>query len=253
MTYLIGIIAGIYGAIFGSFTTALIHRLHFDKPGFMTGRSQCPDCKNTLRPKDLVPMLSWVVQNGKCRYCTKSISITYPLIELIFMATFALFAIKFWNTPEFIPVMLTTLFCLILFFYDTLYQEVDLRIVIPAIILAFGWSFFRELPWTVYLLAGGLGFSFYAVQFILSKGKWVGDGDMFLGAFMGLVLGLKLGFIGFFMAYIIGCIVAIYLVIFKKANRKTAVPMGAFLMPAMLIMLYTENLIWDWYWSIITL
>ena len=91
-TEIVGILEIIYvillGLVFGSFATMLAHRGHIftrnaDKEQNGEGmRSCCPHCKTKMKVIDLVPVFSWLLQRGKCRYCAKSISRTYPAIEL---------------------------------------------------------------------------------------------------------------------------------------------------------------------------
>ena len=247
---IIAIIAAIYGAILGSFSTALIHRLHFDESGIVNGRSRCPNCKKTLTWKNLIPIFSWIFQKGRCACCHKPISPFYPLIEISFASTFFIFAHKFYDTPLFFPLLIAAFFLLVLFYYDLMYMEVDQRIVFPAIILAALWTFFRETQNLQELWIGGLlGYGFYASQYYLSGKKWVGGGDLYFGALLGLLLGWKYLLLCLFLAYIIGATVAIYLIIFQKYKSKSEVPMGAFLMPSGLLFLYMGSDIWNWYWQ----
>jgi len=195
----------------------------------------------------LVPIFSWLFQKGKCAFCKGKISIYYPLTELVFIVAFFLFAFKFNGTVAFFPIMAIVFFSLVLFIYDTKFYEVDRRISIPAIFIALAWAFFREIPFLEFLIGGAAGFVFYALQYYISKGKWVGAGDMELGLFMGLVLGWKLLMPALFFAYILGILVAVPLLLSGKAHRKTALPMGAFLIPALLVFLYDGQPILDWY------
>ncbi len=242
-------IVSFLGACLGSFTTLLIYRLHHDEPGVIAGRSKCPKCEKTLTWYQLIPIFSWLFQGGKCGHCRSKISIRYPLIELTFAICFYLFTQKFIGSPELVGILLIVFFFLVLFFYDLLYLEVDERIVLPFIAGLIIWSFFREETWSLYLIGGICGFLFYWGQYFVSKGVWVGAGDMRLGAAMGLVLGWKLFFMALFLAYIIGCCIAIPMMLLGKANRKTQLPMGAFLMPATLIFLYAGPEIFEWYFS----
>lgn len=235
------------GACLGSFTTMLIYRLHFDQKGIFAGRSQCPSCGTVLGFWNLVPIFSWLFQRGKCHSCKKKISAFYPLIEIIFATCFFIFGREFYDTWHFFAILAIVFISLVMFFYDARFFEVDDRIAIPGIILVAVYAFFRDLPWQDFFIGGGIGFLFYALQYYLSKGKWVGAGDMRLGIFMGLCLGWKLFILALFAAYILGLFFALPLLIMKKANRKTPLPMGAFLMPSLLIFLYNGDAIWDWY------
>ncbi len=244
---IIAFYAFLIGLVLGSFSSVLIHRLHFDEKGILWGRSRCPYCKTQLAPHQLIPLLSWLWQRGKCSACEVRISSFYPLLELIFGLVFFVFTAQFFGTSTFWPLIVSVFFLLILFFYDVRFLEVDRRISWPAIALALGWIFFRAEGWELYALGGIIGFAFYGIQYALSRGKWVGAGDMELGLLLGLLLGWKLTLGALFVAYILGTLVAIPLLITKKATGKTALPMGAFLIPATLLFLYSGDQIWAWY------
>ncbi|MCF7918011.1 prepilin peptidase [Candidatus Gracilibacteria bacterium] len=250
INFLIGLGAVFGGAILGSFTTMLVHRLHYDETGIWGGRSRCPQCRHVLGILQLIPVFSWLFQRGKCAFCKKKIPYFYPLTELVFITTFFLFVQKFYSTDVFYPLLIAVFFLLVIFIYDVRFMEVDRRISFPAIGLALIWSFFRELSFQEYLIGGGIGFLFYFVQFFYSRKKehpWVGEGDIELGLLCGLLLGWKYFLVMLFLAYILGVFYALPLLFLGKANAKTALPMGAFLMPAILAFLYAGENIFSWY------
>jgi prepilin signal peptidase PulO-like enzyme (type II secretory pathway) len=76
------LIGAVVGLALGSFVTMLSYRLPRRLSLTKPSRSFCPSCKKLLATRDLVPVVSWVVQSGKCRYCRRKISVRYPLIEL---------------------------------------------------------------------------------------------------------------------------------------------------------------------------
>ncbi len=90
------VVLTVLGLIFGSFVNALVWRVH-EKKGIVAGRSQCVRCGHQLSPADLVPILSWMRLRGRCRYCSQSISLQYPLVEIacavVFVASY-----YFWPT-----------------------------------------------------------------------------------------------------------------------------------------------------------
>lgn len=248
----------------------LIWRLHFEEDGIFAGRSKCPQCKKTLSPLSLVPIFSWIFQRGKCANCDKKIPAFYPLVEITFAATFYIFAEKFF-TPEifnidFIFLLISIFLILILFFYDLKFYEVDRRISFPAILLAIiwaGWKVYNGADYSLYLIGGFAGFSFYFLQFwgtkYFLKREGVGQGDFEFGALMGILLGWKLLLGSLFLAYILGTAVALPILIFQKKlaakipriSGKLALPMGAFLMPSLLLFLYNGQAIIDWYWELL--
>ena len=80
--FMVTVFLFILGACIGSFLNVLIDRLPFDKSPWK-GRSYCDNCKKTLKWYDLIPVLSFVLLQGKCRYCRKHVSYYYPLVEII--------------------------------------------------------------------------------------------------------------------------------------------------------------------------
>lgn len=255
---LFSIIVGLFFLCLGSFATMLIHRLHFDEPIWKDQRSHCPHCKKKLSWKELFPLFSWLFQRGKCKKCGKKISPIYPLMEASFALLGGIFAFVFFGQPIVWPVLGVLFGALCLFWYDVRFMEVDRRISWPVILFVLLWIFCgqyigweRALSWKAYMLGGGLGMGFYAIQYFLSRGRWVGFGDLELGLFMGMVLGWKAMLLGMFLAYIGGTLIATPLLIWGHAGRKTALPMGAFLIPAMLVMMLWGSEIEAWYWSLV--
>ncbi len=246
LSMLIG--SAIGGALIGSFTTMLVWRLHHDEPGIVLGRSKCTSCKSVLSWKELIPVFSWLIQGGKCKHCQSPISIFYPLVEIVFIISAIIFvqlfySIVWWNN---VLHLLIVIFALILWVYDTRFSEVDRRISWPAISLGL-LVMLVDKNVTSGLIGGAIGFGLFGIQYLYSKGKWVGAGDMELGLFVGLVLGWPKALGAIFIAYILGSLVAIPLLIFKKKTMKSTLPMGAFLMPAFLIMLHSGDQIIQWY------
>lgn len=78
----------VLGVCFGSFVTALLYRLP-RRLNWTSDRSRCTSCHHALGVKDLVPVLSWLMAGGKCRYCKAKISARYPLIEIAVGVVFA--------------------------------------------------------------------------------------------------------------------------------------------------------------------
>jgi leader peptidase (prepilin peptidase)/N-methyltransferase len=79
----------VLGAIFGSFLSAVVYRVRLEE-SFVKGRSRCPNCNHTLAALDLFPIVSWILLGGKCRYCRKGISWSYPLTEICLGLAFLL-------------------------------------------------------------------------------------------------------------------------------------------------------------------
>ena len=134
MTISIYILLFILGVLLGSFLSVLIHRLHTGEKGIILGSSFCPKCNKKLSPLELIPLISYLLQKGKCKKCKKHIAWHYPVLELSTGLLFVVIAMTGF-TP--LPIYLGfTLIFVFIFFYDLLYQEIPDEIMLPAIILA---------------------------------------------------------------------------------------------------------------------
>lgn len=257
------VLAAILGLIFGSFLNALVFRTHADIP--MTGRSKCAKCEVPIDARDLVPVLSFFLLRGRCRSCKEAISWQYPLVEVI---TAGLFVILAAQAPSgyvnydmtavvFGPIfrnMILTTFLIIIFVYDFQYSYILDRFIFPAMIVAvllnaalqpFASSF---IPTPASMISGAvlLG-GFFLAQFLISKGLWIGGGDVRMGVLMGLILGWKLGLLALFLSYVIGAAVGIVLLVSKKKSMTSRIPFGTFLAMGTFISMVWGTHIVDWY------
>jgi prepilin signal peptidase PulO-like enzyme (type II secretory pathway) len=251
------IITIILGLAIGSFLNVLIFRLPKGLSVWKKSRSFCPHCKKDLKPWMMIPVFSFLFLKGRCAYCQKKISWQYPIVELVTAALFVFIFIN--NLPIkfeifFIAkVLLEWLFSsalIVIFVIDWkhyLILDKTLYPLMPVVFLVNFWLSGWNLKFGLWLLiAAAIGFAFYAFQYYVSKGKWVGDADMRLGALLGLMLGVKGLLVSLFLAYIVGAIIGTILVLLKKKKMTSQLPMAIFLAPAAFIaMLYsTQILIW---------
>jgi leader peptidase (prepilin peptidase)/N-methyltransferase len=173
------IIITVLGLIVGSFLSMLIPRLHFEEKGIFLGRSHCAKCKKTLAARDLIPLFSFLLNGGKCRFCKKKISFFYPALELTTALTFL--GLYFYN-PELeilIPNLINFTILLFIFFYDLRFKEIHDGVMIPGIILAFLLAIIGGNLASA-SLGALIGFAFSA-SILISKGKWIGLGDLIIG------------------------------------------------------------------------
>lgn len=228
----------IIGLGIGSFLNSVIYRL--DKKGtVLKGRSKCPKCRKKILWYDNIPLLSFFLLNGKCRNCRKKISWQYPLVEFSTAVIFLINSFVLIDKAELISFELLPIINLlasyvivslliVIFVYDLKNYLILDKIVLPLAIFALVVNFLN-FSFINLVLAGIIGLSFFLIQFIISKGKWIGDGDIRLGLAMGLILGFPKVLVALFLAYFIGSIVAIILVTGTKRNFKSKVPFGPFL------------------------
>lgn len=218
----------VLGLIVGSFLSMLIPRLHYEEKGIFFGRSHCSNCKKTLAARDLIPLFSFLINGGKCRFCKKKVSIFYPSIELTTALTFVALCVAHTNLVHFVISAFFFTILIFIFFYDLRFQEIHDGVMLPAILIAAVLVYFFGDIYSS-LIAAAIAVFFFGGQYVISKGKWIGIGDLRIGIFMGLMLGWQKLLIAIFIAYILGSIIGLSLIALKKAGAKTAVPLGPFL------------------------
>jgi len=243
-------LAGGLGLIIGSATNAAIYRLHTKKPGFWTGRSACPQCDHELSALDLVPVLSWVLLGGECRYCHTAISKQYPIVELVMAATFAVLT---WHVGigNFFALGWYLLAAAVLIFiaaYDWVYGDIPDEVSLPAIPIAVLASYFSFTPsWSNSLIGLAVGGGLFLGIVLISNGRWMGGGDIRLGALLGALLGWQDVLLTIFLASLGGSIIGGALMYLKKATGKTALPFGPALVAAAVMSWIWGDQIISWY------
>ncbi|MFA5124513.1 MAG: prepilin peptidase [Patescibacteria group bacterium] len=236
----------IIGLVIGSFLNVVVWRLHSGEP-IVFGRSKCPHCQAGLQPKDLVPLLSFILLRGRCRYCRQPISWQYPIVELAGGLLFVLAYILHPQLLVFLRDIILVSILIIVFVYDLRWQLIPDQVTIPAIILLFIFSLLLGSNLWLLIFAVLVGFGFFGLQYLVSSGRWIGGGDLRLGALMGAVLGWPLLIVALLVAYIVGAIVSVVLLISGKAKAKTPVAFGTFLALGTLVALFWGERIINWY------
>jgi prepilin signal peptidase PulO-like enzyme (type II secretory pathway) len=101
------------------------------------------------------------------------------------------------------------------------------------------------------LLGLAVGAGFFGAQYVISRGTWIGGGDLRLGALLGVMLGWPVVLVALFLAYVVGGFVAVILLLNKRVEAKTALPFGVFLAPAGLAALFWGEQLVAWYLGIL--
>jgi len=276
----------IFGLVIGSFLNVVIYRL---KAGgsIVKGRSHCPRCKKTLQLPDLIPLFSFIIQKGKCRYCQQKISWKYPLVELFTAIAFLLVFLTYQATdffsgdsslssvfnlnlrtiPDstllifsasswllFIGYFVFTAFLIVIFTYDLKHYLISDKVIIPGVILAFLFSFISpRVNWIEALIGAIMVSGFFALIIFLTRGKGMGWGDAKLGLFIGALLGWQVSLSMLFIAFVSGSLVGIALILFKQKKWKSQVPFGTFLTVSTFICMLWGQKIVEWYLGMINL
>ncbi|CAN5405785.1 A24 family peptidase [soil metagenome] len=207
-------------------------------------RSQCLHCSYKLRWYDMIPLISWISLRGKCRHCHHSIGILEPIIELG-VALFFVLSYMFWPYPladaidigRLIIWLLAGTGLSILFAYDAKWFLLPDKISIAVIGLGLVSSMTAviqsgDFVGSIASVAGAIIIlsGIYFMLYVVSKGRWIGFGDIKLGLGLALLLAdFRLAFIALFAANLVGTLLVIPAMISGKLKRNSHVPFGPLL------------------------
>ncbi len=240
----------ILGLIVGSFLNAAIYRLRHHQKGLATGRSACPHCQHTLAARDLIPVLSYLLLRGKCRYCGKPIGMHYPLVELTTAASFGLVVWQLGLGSLFMLgwLLLFTAVLVFLAAYDWLYGEIPDEVSLPAIVVALTGSFLSFTPSPATSLIGlAVGGGFFLTLVVISRGRWIGGGDIRLMALIGVLVGWPLILVAILLSSFIGTAAGLAQIYLGKKKIKSTLRAGGFYAAGGYLTLLYGQQIWNWY------
>lgn len=257
MSILSCVLLAMLGAVMGSFVMCQAWRLRYEELGRekLGNRSVCLSCKKQLKWYDNIPIISWLVLRGRCRHCHKKIGTSEIFAELASMFIFLHIGALFYrNVPVmnmshwFVLVLLLILSCFLVFLgiYDGKWGELPDFALWCSVVLAiaiFGIMYYDHAAFAVnvlcsVLILGGT----YLLLYLVSFGRWVGNGDWILGSICGLVLcDPWLAFIALFFANFFGSVVS-YPILKRQKNKK--VFFGPFLVAGFFVALFLMNF-WD--------
>lgn len=225
METLLVIFAGIFGGIVGSFLNVVIFRYNTGKG--LGGRSMCMACCKTLSWYELLPLISFILQRGRCRSCGAKIDSQYFIVEAITAITFALVPLVYnFNSFSFVPAVLFAFIAISLLMIITVYDIKHLIMpnvfVYAFIAISFvqlfmpiltGGSIWFATPSWQQLLAGVLLPLPFLILWLISKGRWIGFGDIKFMIGIGWLLGLAQGGTAVIFSFWIGTlwIIGVYL------------------------------------------
>lgn len=225
------IVVAVFGLMLGSFFNAFVWRFGREESVFAK-HSVCVHCKHPLAAADLIPLLSYLFLRGRCRYCHRAIPWHYPLVELATAVLLVLPLLRFGFTLQFAVVALLTLFLEALFLLDARYSVLPDAVTLPGIAVAILVAWLLGRAFEPAVIGGILGAGFFAAQYALSRGRWIGSGDIRLGGLMGIALGWQQLLVAFVIAYIVGGIAGILLVATRQKQWHSELPFGIFLTAA---------------------
>jgi len=222
------LLAGLLGAILGSFINALSFRYNTGRG--MSGRSRCMHCGHTLAVHDLVPLFSFAFLRGRCRYCKAKISFQYPLVELVAAVLAVLVYQSHFTSVETALWFLVAMTLLFIVVYDIRHGIIPWSASAVLAVLALSHLVLMDGITLWGVLAGPLLALPLFLLSLVSRGTWMGWGDSVLEISLGWLLGLSIGATALMLAFWSGAAVGIVLVVLKKGFRMNSeLPFAPFL------------------------
>jgi leader peptidase (prepilin peptidase)/N-methyltransferase len=212
----------------GSFLNVVVARLP-EKRSLVRPRSACPGCGHELSPWENIPLLSYALLRGRCRGCSASISVRYPLVELttalLIAACFFVFGLT-WDAA------LASFFCAVLVALSAIDFERYIlpdKIVLPSAAVVLAGNILLHPDQALEWVAAGLGASLFLFVALLVYPKGMGMGDVKLALMLGFMLGWNVG-AGLMIGMLAALVPAVVLLARHGAQaRKMKIPFGPFL------------------------
>lgn len=253
----------IFGIVIGSFLNVCIVRMPYEK-SVVTPRSHCPECKKTIPWYDNIPLLSYILLGGKCRFCKTRFSMRYFFVELLTGIIFVLMFRYYGLTLVLIPYLFMVSCYIVATFVDFGHRIIPDEISVGG--MCFGLLFSLLIPelhglvseheWSIVthlhslglsvigvLVGGGSIYAMGILGDVLFKKESMGGGDVKLMALVGAFLGWKLAILTFFIAPFFG---AVYGIAEKIRTNDTAIAYGPFLVLGALISQFYGGPIIQW-------
>ncbi len=233
------------GLCVGSFLNVLIDRLPKGE-SIWFGRSRCDHCKKTLRWFELIPLLSYLLQGGRCLRCHKKLSLQYPVVELATGVGFVLIGGQAFDARQGLALAIIFSCLLVIFVADLKYMIIpDSMIVIGILGVLLQGPALGDLQGRA---LSGMGASlFFLILFLITRGRGMGLGDVKLAFFLGLWLGFPRIVIAIYLAFLTGALVGVTLILTGKKGLKSKIAFGPFLvLGAGITYFYSEQIIAWW-------
>lgn len=224
------VIVFLFGLVLGSFLNLLGSRLPKGEDVFVS-RSHCDFCKKVLRWYELVPVVSYIFQQGKCRRCQIALSVEYPLVELVTAGGLSILAIQigFMAFPLLVCAWLIFASLLVITIADMKYEIIPDSMVVTLLLASVGFHLFGR-TFTFSNIAMGMGAGlFFLLLWIGTRGAGMGFGDVKLSAALGFLFGYPLAIVALYVAFLTGALLGVILILTEKKGLKSHISFGPFL------------------------
>lgn len=240
----------LFGLAIGSFLNVVIRR--GIRGESLLGRSKCESCGRVLSARELIPVLSFLIQRGRCRGCKAKFSVEYPLVEFAVALLFAASAVLFLPADlleftirggaAFVLILVGVSVAIVIFVVDLKEKIIPDSAFLVLFVLGLFALFLRRFPdgffvanlWEnaafLDVFSAVLFSSFFAGLWFFSRGAWMGFGDAKLVLAVSLVLGWPVSLAAFLFSFWLGGIAGGALLLLGRASLKSAIPFGPFIL-----------------------
>ncbi len=243
------VMATLLGLVVGSFLNVVIHRVPLRR-SVAWPASHCPHCGVAIRPRDNVPLLSYLLLRGRCRNCGGRISARYPAVEGITGLLFGSVAYEFGMGLALLPALVLICALIALASIDLEHRLLPNAIVGPAALAGLVLSIVADPAgwWTYPVCALAVAGALFALALSYPGGMGMGDVKMggMLGAFLGPYAALAV-----FVGAVLGAITGGLLMAAGKAQRRSALPFGFFMALGGLVSLFAGPELWEAYLNLV--
>ncbi|MFZ5871145.1 MAG: prepilin peptidase [Actinomycetota bacterium] len=250
----------VLGLVIGSFLNVVVWRVPRDE-SVVRPPSACPACGSPVRPRDNIPVLSWVVLSRRCRDCGSPISARYPSVEAGTAALFAVTAAYIglaWELPAFLYLAAISIALALI---DIDVHRLPDKIVLPSYLVSGALLAAASIANQDYgqILRAGIGMvSLYVLYFALALvyPGGMGFGDVKLAGVLGMYLawlGWAELIVGAFLAFLLGGVLGALLMAVRKAGRKSKIPFGPFMLLGAYGGIFFGEAVAGWYLGILGL
>jgi leader peptidase (prepilin peptidase)/N-methyltransferase len=250
---------GVLGLVIGSFLNVVIYRVPREESIVHPG-SHCPSCNAPVRGIHNIPVIGWLMLRGRCADCAAPISVRYPLVEAATAALFVAVTVRFGFTALLPAYLYLAAIGIALAAIDFDVQRLPDSIVLPSyvvgvVLLMPAGAVNDDWHSAVRGLVAMTGL--FAVYFALALAYpgGMGFGDVKLAGLLGLFLGwVSWGsvVVATFGAFLLGAVAGCVLMAARRANRKSSIPFGPFMLAGAFGALFFAGTATDWYSQLLT-
>jgi leader peptidase (prepilin peptidase)/N-methyltransferase len=246
---LIVVVAVLFGLVVGSFLNVVIHRVP-RRESVVWPTSRCPHCGEPIRPRDNVPLVSYLLLRGRCRNCKVPISARYPAVEATTGLLFGATAYEFGVNLALLPALVFISALISLAVIDLEHRLLPNVIVGPAALAGLVLSILADPAgwWTYPLSALAVAVALLGLALVYPSG--MGMGDVKMGGMLGTFLG-PYAALAVFLGALLGAVAGGLLMAAGKMQRRSALPFGLFMALGGVISLFVGPQFWELYVDLI--